>query len=366
MATNTAGGDGLTTAEPRAVTLAIVSAFLFGAGGLAIGVVFTLVATLVVFITIGEITPAASLVLGLVFVQGVGCGGVALAYPTIRRNVGRRVARQVFGIEEPNDRAVDRQGEDATADAPEVTEEVVSGPSSPVEASRSASVDDDPSPTETVHQQAGDDDGPEPQPGSEAARFGEGKRTIPGSGGTFSIPWGVPDLRGIGAIVGGYVAAFGGVIAVAMVVTFLIDPDTGANQAAEIGMEHPEVLLLLIPASILLIGPGEELLFRGVVQGRLREVFHPYVAILIAAAFFAGLHFFALTGGTLTGNLVALGILTVPSIVFGAVYEYTENIVVPSLVHGIYNATLFGMLYIAVTFGEGLEEEAMTLLAVLA
>jgi membrane protease YdiL (CAAX protease family) len=32
--------------------------------------------------------------------------------------------------------------------------------------------------------------------------------------------------------------------------------------------------------------------------------------------------------------------------VFGTVYELTENIVVPALVHGFYNATLFGTLYV--------------------
>jgi membrane protease YdiL (CAAX protease family) len=37
--------------------------------------------------------------------------------------------------------------------------------------------------------------------------------------------------------------------------------------------------------------------------------------------------------------------------VFGAVYEFTENLVVPALVHGAYNATLFSLLYVAVRFG---------------
>jgi CAAX amino terminal protease family. len=151
--------------------------------------------------------------------------------------------------------------------------------------------------------------------------------------------------------VAGYVLAILGAIIGNIIVSTFVDAETGTNQAAEVGMQNPEVLLLLIPASFLLIGPGEELLFRGIVQGRLREVMSAVPAILITAAFFAGIHFFALTGGSLTGNLAALGVLTLPALVFGVAYEYTDNIAVPSLIHGAYNATLFSLLYAAIRFG---------------
>ena len=41
--------------------------------------------------------------------------------------------------------------------------------------------------------------------------------------------------------------------------------------------------------------------------------------------------------------------LVLPTLVFGVVYELTENLVVPALTHGLYNATLFGLLYLTVT-----------------
>jgi hypothetical protein len=116
---------------------------------------------------------------------------------------------------------------------------------------------------------------------------------------------------------------------------------------AEIGFQNPEVLLLLVPASFLLIGPGEELLFRGVVQGRIREAFGPVPGIALASAIFAAIHYFALTGGA-GGRLVTIGILFLPSVVFGAAYELTDNLVVPSLIHGAYNATLFTVLYASI------------------
>jgi hypothetical protein len=160
----------------------------------------------------------------------------------------------------------------------------------------------------------------------------------------------VPSLQEAGAVVVGYVVAIGVAISGAIAVS-LTGVEAGSNQAAELGAENPEVLLLLIPASILIIGPGEELLFRGVVQNRLRESFSAVPGIALASAIFAAIHFVALSGGT-GARLVSIVILFFPSLVFGAVYEFTDNLVVPALVHGCYNATLFTLLYVAIRFGE--------------
>ncbi|XVH32470.1 lysostaphin resistance A-like protein [Haloferacaceae archaeon DSL9] len=176
----------------------------------------------------------------------------------------------------------------------------------------------------------------------------------------FSISASMPSLRDLLYVVGGYVLALALALAGSIILSQL-GPETGTNQAAATGIENPEVLLVLIPASFLIIGPGEELLFRGVVQGRFREVFGPALAILVASSIFAGIHYFALTGGTVTGNLLALGVLLFPSFVFGVTYELTDNIVVPSLIHGAYNATLFGLLYLSLTLDPEQFESAATL-----
>jgi len=261
--------------SPLRTVVALVSALGLGGGGLAFGFVLASVAAAVLTFGLGiEISPAAVIVLSLVFVQGVGCAGVAFAYLKLRPVVGPEI-RSILGFE--------------------------------------------------------------------------------GVPGPFDIDVDLPDLRGAAVVVGGYVLALGAAFTGSILVT-LLQVDTGTNQAAEIGMQNPEVLLILIPASILLIGPGEELLFRGVVQGRLREVLGPVAGILLASTVFAFLHWFALTGGSAAGNFVALGILVGPSLVFGAAYELTDNIVVPSLIHGIYNATLFTLLYVVVAFGDQLPD----------
>ncbi|MFC6724289.1 CPBP family intramembrane glutamic endopeptidase [Halobium palmae] len=159
----------------------------------------------------------------------------------------------------------------------------------------------------------------------------------------FDIPARVPTLRDLALVVGAYVAAFLCIL-VAGIVVSSTGVETASNTAAQTGMENPSLLVWLIPGSILLIGPGEEILFRGVVQGRFRERFGAPVAIVLASLVFAAIHFGALSGAT-GARLATISILLLPALVFGTVYELSGNIVVPALVHGCYNATLFGGLY---------------------
>lgn len=154
-----------------------------------------------------------------------------------------------------------------------------------------------------------------------------------------------PTLSDLGWTVGGFVVFYGGLLVVSVVLTTL-GIQSAQNELATIGEQDPRVFLLLIPLSFLLIGPGEELLYRGVVQERLRESFGRWPAIALASLIFAFVHFFSLQGG---GKFVYLAILFVLSPVLGAAYEYTGNIVVSSLIHGAFNALQFGLAYLMVT-----------------
>ncbi|WP_248897909.1 CPBP family intramembrane glutamic endopeptidase [Haloplanus halobius] len=160
----------------------------------------------------------------------------------------------------------------------------------------------------------------------------------------------VPNLRDLLVIVAGYAAAIVAAISGAVVITITSVP-AGENQVSQIIGADASVLLWLIPASFLLIGPGEELLFRGIVQSRLRESFDAIPGVVLASAIFAAIHYIALTGGA-GGRLVTVTVLFFPALVFGAVYELTDNLVVPALVHGAYNATLFAITYLAIQLSE--------------
>lgn len=155
----------------------------------------------------------------------------------------------------------------------------------------------------------------------------------------------VPSRRDIMWTFGGFGALLGS-LGVFTAAFSYFGIESARNQIVELGSQQPSVFLALVPASLLLVGPGEELLYRGTIQERLAEVFSVRQAIVIASAIFAVIHIFSLQG---TGKIVYLGVVFVLALILGITYEYTENLVVPALIHGGYNAVQFGAVYYTVT-----------------
>ena len=174
------------------------------------------------------------------------------------------------------------------------------------------------------------------------------------------VPTRVPSLREVGLIVAGWLGALVAVGLVSYLIQ-LLGLVPAENAAGQVIMENPGFVPYLSPFVFLLNGPGEEFLFRGILQGRFRESFGPAAAIVLATLMFAPMHIVALVGSP-SAALVTISILTVPSLVFGALYEYTQNFVVPALVHGLYNATLFGSVYIAARYGPEAGSQALLVL----
>jgi membrane protease YdiL (CAAX protease family) len=156
----------------------------------------------------------------------------------------------------------------------------------------------------------------------------------------------VPDFKQIRWIAGGWVVAFTAAFLFGIII-ILAGFNAGENRLVRIVADNPEALLVMIPVTIVLIGPGEELLFRGVVQGSLRERFGPVIAIALSSAIFAAAHVTSLTG-TLESRMITIALLFFPTLVFAISYERTGNILVPILIHGLYNATLFSLQYVAI------------------
>ena len=157
----------------------------------------------------------------------------------------------------------------------------------------------------------------------------------------------VPTLRDVRWIIGGF-AALLGLLALTQVVFTALGIQSAQNQIVELASGNPIVFLLLVPLSFLLVGPGEELLFRGLVQGTIAEALHPTRAIVLASAIFALVHYGSLAG---SGKFAYLGVVFALALVLGATYELTDNLVVPALIHGAYNAVQFGIQYLAATGG---------------
>ena len=159
-----------------------------------------------------------------------------------------------------------------------------------------------------------------------------------------------PTRRDMGYTVGGVAALIGAAIAIQFVLSVVGFPG-GEHDAVRAGREYDlRILLVLIPLSILVIGPAEELLYRNVIQKSLYDAFSRPGAIVVASVVFSAVHIFAYSGvegptlGT-AGSLIAIFFL---SLLLGTIYERTENVVVPALVHGFYNAFVFGVQYVGV------------------
>jgi hypothetical protein len=135
------------------------------------------------------------------------------------------------------------------------------------------------------------------------------------------------------AVVGGLLQRFG--------------VDVASNQVIQTGRENPQYFLYMIPVSLLFVGPFEELVFRGTVQGLLRETYGPAVAIGLASALFGIVHWVALTGSG--SRIWYMAVAAALGLILGYVYERTSNLVVPAVVHGVYNSVLFVVQYAMVT-----------------
>jgi len=169
------------------------------------------------------------------------------------------------------------------------------------------------------------------------------------------IPTRWPTLKEVGLVIGSAIGALILVAITANVLISLLGTEPAANSGGQTVQENPEIVPFLLPFVFLLNGPGEELLFRGVIQGRFREEYGAPAAIVLASLMFAPAHIVSLVG-SLQAAAVTISLLTVPSLVFGAVYEYTDNFTVPALVHGLYNSILFGSVYLVSVYGDGTSE----------
>jgi membrane protease YdiL (CAAX protease family) len=153
-----------------------------------------------------------------------------------------------------------------------------------------------------------------------------------------------PTLREIGWTIGGLLVLFG--------TLFVIDAimqSTGVESAehstAQRAQDNPELMLVLVPLAILIIGPFEELLYRNVIQKSLYETFSRPGAVAVASVIFAAVHVLAYATAGLGAVIASLGTIFGLALVLGTIYERTDNLVIPALIHGAYNALLFANLY---------------------
>mgnify|MGYP000091375416 CR=1 FL=1 len=123
-----------------------------------------------------------------------------------------------------------------------------------------------------------------------------------------------------------------------LVVVFVLDAvgvPVSENAVSEVRLAHPVLSLYLVPVALFFVGPGEELVFRGVVQGIFRRAYGENTGILLGALVFGAFHLLAITG---PGQFVYVGVAALIGALYGYAYERTGNVVVVILAHGGHDA----------------------------
>lgn len=161
---------------------------------------------------------------------------------------------------------------------------------------------------------------------------------------SLSIPINRPERRDLGYAIGGAIVALVFATGASGVLTWLgLTPGAVLD---ELITQNPVVALWMAFLSIVVVAPVEEYLFRGVIQGRLRQTFSAPSAIVLASVLFGSLHFGNYVGSvsTVVGwSLLIAGV----GVIFGSIYERTNTLIVPIAAHAIYNTVLFTAGYFA-------------------
>jgi membrane protease YdiL (CAAX protease family) len=165
----------------------------------------------------------------------------------------------------------------------------------------------------------------------------------------YDLRW--PTLRDGGWILGGLAA-----IVIASLLTELVVSLFGSGSATNISnaaaVENPVfIYLVFLVGNLLFIAPIEEFLFRGVIQGRLRESFGALTAISITAIGFGLTHIPSYWFGG--SDLLSVGVwgavlgISATGFVLGYVYERTNSLLTVSIIHGLVNTIGIGLALFA-------------------
>ena len=157
----------------------------------------------------------------------------------------------------------------------------------------------------------------------------------------------LPSLRDVAWTLGGFVILILGFLAVVSLFDLLGLSPAEHSSTESIINATPQVILLVLVAQLLVVGPGEELLYRNVIQKSLYDSVGKPTAVVLASVIFSLVHIpaYSAGGASLSGVATTLTAIFVLSLVLGGVYARTENVVVPAIIHGSYNVLSFYSTY---------------------
>jgi len=128
---------------------------------------------------------------------------------------------------------------------------------------------------------------------------------------------------------------------ISMIQEVVLGPDPNAEELINALLPRDSFqLVALVGISIFLVGPAEELAFRGFIQRGFENSFGKMAGLLIASILFGLLHGF--------NSLRAIVPITVISLFLGYIWQKTDgNTTACAWMHGLYNAVTITLAYIA-------------------
>lgn len=165
----------------------------------------------------------------------------------------------------------------------------------------------------------------------------------------YDLRW--PTLRD-----GGWIFAGLATIIIVSLLTEIVVSLFGSSSATNISnaaaVENPVLIYsVFLVGNLLLIAPIEEFLFRGVIQGRLRESFGTITAITITSVGFGLTHIPSYWFGG--SDLLSVGVwgavvsIAATGFILGYVYERTNSLLTVSIIHGLVNTIGIGLALLA-------------------
>lgn len=133
------------------------------------------------------------------------------------------------------------------------------------------------------------------------------------------------------------------------IITVFIGVEIAENAIFGIAEDNPVYILYFIPIMLLLVAPVEELLFRGILQSVLRESYNMNIGLFIASLLFGLIHIPA-AGGISMGALAYVITTFLLGYVLGYIYEIKKSLLIPIVIHGVYNSILLiGFYYVQIS-----------------
>jgi membrane protease YdiL (CAAX protease family) len=130
-----------------------------------------------------------------------------------------------------------------------------------------------------------------------------------------------------------------------------LDVPFAPPRLTDTGFDTRGFALALIPLSLFVVAPCEELFFRGVLQRYLGETFSTTGAILGAGVLFGLVHLPSYLAYSALGAAVSLFVVFVVGLGFGYLYERTGSLWVAVGVHGVYNALIMASALVLAELG---------------